>query len=282
MYKRQDVSDQFTGIDSSFTLKVGAADTVGVGTTGNGLLLLNGVFQTPTTFNNADGNFEIVEDAASGVSTVKFTGLIESNNIVISDEDVNQNQLPRGGVIVSLGSTPGLGFAPLKGANLKAKFDSYGTITGIVGVATTGASLGIITAFYNGTTGICTITTEIDPDWAFGDQSQDEVQLINVPFSGGLSIGGTFPVVSVAATNIIGVNLGVRATSHLYNPSPSGPKGLILPYYGDLTFGSGYNGIGGIGVTVFDPGYIHRFVSANTGAINRSSDAAQLLSLIHI
>ncbi len=266
-----DVSDQFTGIDSSFTLKVGAADTVGVGTTGNGLLLLNGVFQTPTTFNNADGNFEIVEDAAAGVSTVKFTGLIESNNIVISDEDVNQNQLPRGGVIVSLGSTPGLGFAPLKGANLKAKFDSNGTITGVVGVATTGASLGIVTAFYNNTTGILTITTQTDPDWAFGDQSQDEVQLINVPFSGGLSIGGTFPVVSVAATNIIGVNIGQRSTSHLYNGG-----GEILPFYGDLTFGSGYNGIGGIGVTVFDPGYIHRFISANTGAINRNSDAAQL------
>ena len=265
-----DISDKFTGINSTFNLTVGGANTIGVGTTGNGLMLLNGIFQNPSTFNNPNGNFNVTQDSNAGVTTINFTGLTVDNELVISDEDVNQNQLPRGGVIVSLGSSSGLGFAPLAGAKVRPVLNS-GQISGIVGVATTGASLGIITAFYNGTTGICTITTEIDPDWVFGEQSQDEVQLINVPFSGGLSIGGTFSVVSVAATNIIGVNLGVRATSHLYNPSPSGPKGLILPYYGDLTFGSGYNGIGGIGVTVFDPGYIHRFVSANTGAINRTS-----------
>jgi hypothetical protein len=35
-----------------------------------------------------------------------------------SDFDINQNQLPRGGLIVSLGSTPGLGYAPLVGAKV--------------------------------------------------------------------------------------------------------------------------------------------------------------------
>ena len=41
---------------------------------------------------------------------------------------------------------------------------------------------------YDNTTGILTITTQTDPDWVFGEQSQDEVQLNNLPFSGGLSI----------------------------------------------------------------------------------------------
>ena len=229
-------------------------------------MLINGIFQNPSTFNNPDGNFNITENASAGITTINFTGLTVDNELVISDEDVNQNQLPRGGVIVSLGSTPGLGFAPLAGAKIRPVVSSGGTITSIVGVATTGASLGIITAFYNNTTGLLTVTTQTDPDWVFGEQSQDEVQLNSLPFCGGLSIGGTFSVVSVAATNTFGVNIGVRETTHNYQGG-----GEALPWFGDLTFGAGYNGINGIGVTVVDLGYEHRFVSANTGAINRSS-----------
>ena len=265
-----DISDRFTGINSSFPLTVGGANTVGVGTTGNGLMLINGIYQNPTTFNNPSGNYNILEDSNAGVTTIAFTGLKVDNELVISDEDVNQNQLPRGGVIVSLGSTPGLGFAPLVGAKIRPVLDN-GQISNIVGVATTGSSLGIITAFYNNNTGILTIKTQTDPDWVFGEQSQDEVQLNNLPFSGGLSIGGTFSVVSVGATNVFGVNIGIRETTHEYQGG-----GEVLPWYGDLTFGSGYHGIGGIGVTVVDLGYEHRFISANNGAINRSSDNAQL------
>ena len=45
---------------------------------------------------------------------------IYDNKKGIFNEDVNKNQLPRGGVIVSLGSTNGLGFAPLAGAAVTA------------------------------------------------------------------------------------------------------------------------------------------------------------------
>ena len=198
------------------------------------------------------------------VDSILISGGITDDNghLIISDYDVNSNQLPRGGVIVSLGSTPGLGFAPLAGAKIRPVVSSGGTITSIVGVATTGSSLGIITAFYNNTTGLLTVTTQTDPDWVFGEQSQDEVQLNSLPFSGGLSIGGTFSVVSVAATNTFGVNIGVRETTHNYQGG-----GEALPWYGDLTFGSGYNGINGIGVTVVDLGYKHRFLYATSGAI---------------
>ena len=54
----------------------------------------------------------------------------------ISQSDVNMNQLPRGGLIVSLGSTPGLGYAPLVGASVTA-IVSGGVITSI-GIGTTG------------------------------------------------------------------------------------------------------------------------------------------------
>jgi hypothetical protein len=57
-----DVSSKFTGIGRTFTLTVGGANTVGLGSTGgNGILFINGIFQTPTTDNNPSNNFKIVE-----------------------------------------------------------------------------------------------------------------------------------------------------------------------------------------------------------------------------
>ena len=56
-----DISDQFTGIGRTFTLTVGGANTAGIGSTGgNGIVVINGVFQTPTTINNPENNFDII------------------------------------------------------------------------------------------------------------------------------------------------------------------------------------------------------------------------------
>ena len=62
------------------------------------------MFQTPTTDNNTGGNYSFTETGST--SNVVFTGVKDSNDdLVISETDVNKNQLPRGGMIVSLGST---------------------------------------------------------------------------------------------------------------------------------------------------------------------------------
>jgi hypothetical protein len=128
-----DISDQFTGIGRTFTLKVGGANTVGLGSTGgNGILLINSIFQTPTTENNPENNFSIVENSISGISSVVFSGIASANslNIFTSEFDVNQNQIPRGGIIISLNSSSGLGYAPLVGAEVTATVDS-GSITSV-------------------------------------------------------------------------------------------------------------------------------------------------------
>ena len=53
------VSDEFTGIGRTFTLTVGGANTAGIGTTGgNGIVFINGIFQTPSTQNNPARNFQ--------------------------------------------------------------------------------------------------------------------------------------------------------------------------------------------------------------------------------
>ena len=94
-----DISDSFTGIGVTYPIKVGGASTTGI-TTGSTILLLNGIFQTPSTFNNLGNNYEFAE--SGGSSNVVFTGISSDNATrIVSSTDVNQNQLPRGGVTVS-------------------------------------------------------------------------------------------------------------------------------------------------------------------------------------
>ena len=131
-----DLSNDFNGIGRTFTLKVGGADTTGIGTIGgSGIVLINGIFQQPTTPNNPNGNFSILEDTNAGISTIVFSGITVPQSdpleYITSDSDVNQNETPRGGIIVSLGSTPGLGFAPLVGASVTAIVGAGGSIAGI-------------------------------------------------------------------------------------------------------------------------------------------------------
>ena len=157
-----DISDNFTGIGKTYSLTVGGANTSsGIGI-GNGVVFINGVFQTPLTVNNTGNNYEFQADTTAGISTVVFTGITSTNgDFIVSEFDINQNQVPRGGLIVSLGSTPGLGYAPLQGAKVKAFKNNDGALTSIVGIGTSsGFNLGIQTAAYDNLTGIITVTTE--------------------------------------------------------------------------------------------------------------------------
>jgi len=132
-----DISYKFTGIGRTFTLTNQGISTVGLGSTGgNGILFINGIFQTPTTDNNPENNFRIVEN--SGTTSVIFSGIQDPNsgNFVTSEFDINQNQTPRGGIIVSLGSSLGLGYAPLVGAAVTAVVGAGGSIVS-VGLGTT-------------------------------------------------------------------------------------------------------------------------------------------------
>jgi len=133
-----DISTKFTGIGQTYTLTTQGINTAGLTNIGgNGIVVINGIFQTPTTQNNTNNNYLILENTNSGISSVVFSGITSSNgSVVISDYDINKNQLPRGGIIVSLGSTPGLGFAPLVGASATATVSAGSIIS--VGIGTTG------------------------------------------------------------------------------------------------------------------------------------------------
>lgn len=133
------ISEKFTGIGQTYSLTVGGANTIGLGTSGgNGMVFINGIFQTPTTENNPNNNFIIQENQISGISSIVFSGITSSNgSIIISESDVNSNQLPRGGLIVSLGSSGGLGYAPLVGASVTAIVSGGAIIS--LGIGTSGS-----------------------------------------------------------------------------------------------------------------------------------------------
>jgi len=179
-----DITDQFTGLDSQFTLKVGGANTVGLGSTGgSGLLTLSNIFQKPSTANNPDNNFSIIEDTVSGISSIVFTGIASATgDVFIDPQDINQNQLPRGGMLVSLGSTPGLGYAVPVPAKAYVETDAEGSITNIVGFPTVASVKNpIAAADYDNVTGELEITTTYPTYFESGIVKQ--VKLVGLGFT---------------------------------------------------------------------------------------------------
>ena len=189
-----DISDQFTGIGQTFTLQVGGANTVGLGSTGgNGLVLIGNIFQRPTAENNPNNNYNISEDVGTA-STITFTGITStlSDDPIINDSDINQNQLPRGGVIVSLASTPGRGYALAEGAKVYLEKNATGGIANVVGFATTGPSNGITTAYYDNTTGFLEVFTENQHNFESGIGQQVKLHRLEFKCSGSYGITTTF------------------------------------------------------------------------------------------
>jgi len=160
-----DISNQFTGIGATFTLTVGGANTTGIGSTGgNGILFINGIFQTPSTANNPDNNFSLNDEGTVGITSVTFSGITSTDGTkYLSNTDYNANQLPRGGVIVSLGSSGGLGYAPLVGAAVSVVVGAGGSISGFT-TALTGGSFG---SGYNGIVSIGVTVADIEYDHKF-------------------------------------------------------------------------------------------------------------------
>ena len=270
-----DISDNFTGIGKTYSLTVGGANTSsGIGL-GNGVLFINGVFQTPLTVNNTGNNYEFISDTTAGISTVEFSGITSTNgDFIVSEFDINQNQVPRGGLIVSLGSTPGLGYAPLEGAKVKAFKDANGGITSVVGIATSsGFNLGIQTAAYDNITGIITVTT--DKVHGFALERPNTVKLKNLEFSCVGYSGVTTTIfqdherplflVGIVSDRTFEVQAGPSTIYHTYQGG-----GQAFEFFEDLTFGSGYRG-GTVACGVTDQAYVHRFVSSGIGSIRKDS-----------
>jgi hypothetical protein len=145
------VSDQFNGYDDEFTIQSLGSNVTGIASL-NAAVLVNNVFQVPDgPFNN--GNYSMLE--VGGETKIKFTGFSST-----SYYDINQSGLPRGRIILSVGSTAGLGYQPLVSAGGTATISGTGSISNIsIGNSGSGYRSGIQTYVKIGV-----VTTSLDSD----------------------------------------------------------------------------------------------------------------------
>lgn len=250
-YVFDDVSEQFTGITSSFELKISGISTVGI-KSDNGILLINNVFQYP----EFEESFKYDEVGGSQTNIV-FNGSIVSGLSSAKDYDVNVRGLPRGGIIISYGSTGGFNYQPLVSAAGTAIVSAGGTIESVAinfpgsgyrsGISTyyvtfddgddygSGAlgiaevlngeviSVGIVTGGSGYQVGLATYSARFDPPLAYE----------NVPLSG--SSGGIGALISFEV-NPDGKIEKLKFTNRGYNYKTE----EILTPVGILT-GSNYN-----------------------------------------
>ena len=117
-YVFEDVSQGFNALNNEFTLKSDGSDVSGIENE-NAIILINDVFQSPGISD------QYVLEESAGITSVRFQGT-ETTPL---GPDVGVSNFPRGGVIVSVASTEGLGFQPLVAAGGTAIVSSAGTIT---------------------------------------------------------------------------------------------------------------------------------------------------------
>jgi hypothetical protein len=200
-----DISPRFDGLTNTFDLTINSGQpAIGNDRPGSAVLLINDVYQTPLTDNNpgTDGrpnNYELRSFPATGpgITTVVFTGIQSSNGDRIESEfDINQNQIPRGGLIVSLGSTPGLGYAPLQGARLRAFVDGTGAVVGVQKTDYIGVQTAVRWATYDNRTGDLVVS-------AVGDAETAAIAVSDADYN---NVSGTLVVTTAQSLAGIGVS----------------------------------------------------------------------------
>ena len=123
-YIFDDISNEFTGITSQFTL-TNSGDNITGFSTFNGIVLINNIFQQPQGVQAQADAYTLEE--YSGVSSVRFT----DTSTTFTGYDANKTSYPRGGVIISVGSSQGFGYQPLVSAGGSAIVSTAGTIASI-------------------------------------------------------------------------------------------------------------------------------------------------------
>ena len=122
------ISDSFTGIAKTFTITSAGVNTTGI-TSDFGAILINNIFQKP------DVDYDFIGGSSTGITSIRFTGN-KTNNISIND--VNANQLPRKGLIVSIANTEGYGYQQRQVGTGTAVVTGFGTITVAIGFSGSG------------------------------------------------------------------------------------------------------------------------------------------------
>ena len=233
-YVFDDISQNFTGIANTFTLTNQGTNVAGISNEG-AIILINDIFQT----SGLNDNYELEESV--GVTSITFVGTgrtTQSAFLESMGRDVGVSSFPRGGMIVSVGSSEGFGYQPLVAAGGTATVSAGGTISAIsIGNSGSGYRVGIQTvvnvsvgttsvvgsnlvaigtaSIVNGNITGVTITnpgsgyTTSNPPFVVFDspRSYSSIPLQYSSFSSGIGTGASIDIVVGQGSSIIDFNL---------------------------------------------------------------------------
>ena len=141
-YIFDDISSGFNGVENTFTLTNNNSNITGISNEG-AIILINDIFQV----SGGRDNYELSE--TTGITSITFVGTGRTNPSAFVESmsrDVGVSSFPRGGMIVSVGSTEGFGYQPLVSAGGTATVSVAGTISAIsIGNSGSGYRAGIQT-----------------------------------------------------------------------------------------------------------------------------------------
>lgn len=123
-----DISGEFNGISTTFILKENGIPVTGISTS-NLFVLVKDILQIPLNQQeNNNGAFKLGQNL-SGKTTIVFNK--NQNQDLSNIDDINTTNIPSGGIILSVGSTFGGGYQPIKKASGYAEVNDFGLISNI-------------------------------------------------------------------------------------------------------------------------------------------------------
>ena len=204
-YIFDDISNNFNGIENEFTLKSNGSNITGIDNEG-AIVLINDIFQIPGNANN----YTLSEN--TGITSITFVGFAQTIT-----SDVGISSFPKGGIIVSVGTTSGFGYQPLVAAGGTAIVSGLGTISSI--------SIGNSGSGYR--SGIQTVNVSV------GTSSLSESNLVRVG------------IASISNGNIVSIAITNPGTGYTTSNSPFVVFDSPLSYSNiPLTYASGTAGLG--------------------------------------
>lgn len=114
-YLFDDISPAFLGISTQAIITSGSKNVSGF-STNQGVVLINNILQTPDFIDFGLGE-------SSGITTISFTGSKLTNL-----SDINTSTIPRGGIIVQVGTNDAFGYQPRVSAGGTVAISSIGNI----------------------------------------------------------------------------------------------------------------------------------------------------------
>lgn len=117
-YLFDDISPSFLGISTQANITSGSKNITGF-STNQGIVLINNILQTPDFIDFGLGE-------SNGITTISFTG-----SKLTSLNDINTSTIPRGGIIVQVGTNDAFGYQPRVAAGGTVSISTTGSIQGV-------------------------------------------------------------------------------------------------------------------------------------------------------